>query len=517
MFSFVAALMLIFCFIITASSQKSKQTRLSESMRLNSDAGLLGQSTMNMTFPDTIQVMRLQDFPNAGIALHFSCPESNMFATNCACHLRCKDVRACSDAVQLCEKYKSSHGCRYVLLRGGATNTIATLKRIPTKEETRMLDLSNYPSSRKQLHLSEHWTEVITNSKRRRASRGPLVGELIQSAGNEGQQLMNALINYNEQSYSNKPHCPGKDESSGASVGGSSGKNQTWKNSFLSSSISLVALSYQSPRTLLNSMRSWNDSGLLDMVSERIAILNDPFPQDLAIAASHRFRTVEPNEIPGVMLSKPNTLTIGAAFYYALKEASSKYVLFLENDFKIDSSLPKREILLELVAAIGMLDRGAELVRLLSRKHQGCGTFKSCDHSGINLRTDNMLDRRRNWFAFYCPSDTQVHTGLDKHMSTCLTGPEFRCFTSWDSNWSLNAILVKRDAMLTKQYPSDSGAGGRAKLSYKSIAEIGLEQYSANDGFESTMSWGVKWMRWRVPMCISYNGLFLHEEIETGA
>lgn len=37
------------------------------------------------------------------------------------------------------------------------------------------------------------------------------------------------------------------------------------------------------------------------------------------------------------------------------------------------------------------------------------------------------------------------------------------------------------------------------------------------DGFESDMAYGVKWMRWKVPICISYNGLFLHEEIETSA
>jgi hypothetical protein len=34
------------------------------------------------------------------------------------------------------------------------------------------------------------------------------------------------------------------------------------------------------------------------------------------------------------------------------------------------------------------------------------------------------------------------------------------------------------------------------------------------DGFESVMGYG-KWMSWRVPICISYNGLFIHEEIET--
>jgi hypothetical protein len=29
--------------------------------------------------------------------------------------------------------------------------------------------------------------------------------------------------------------------------------------------------------------------------------------------------------------------------------------------------------------------------------------------------------------------------------------PSYRCFTSWDSNWSLNAVMVKADTMLNKK------------------------------------------------------------------
>ncbi len=35
-------------------------------------------------------------------------------------------------------------------------------------------------------------------------------------------------------------------------------------------------------------------------------------------------------------MSKPNVWTIGAAFYYALTQIKSEYLLFLENDFKMD-------------------------------------------------------------------------------------------------------------------------------------------------------------------------------------
>jgi hypothetical protein len=322
----------------------------------------------------------------------------------------------------------------------------------------------------------------------------------------------------------------------------------------MSQGMSIVALSYQAPRTLLSSMRTWNASTLLSLSPDRIAVLNDPFPQDLAIAAEQGFRIVEPSDIPNALVSKPNVLTIGAAFFYALKQARNEYVLFLENDFRVDPSLSPADLRLELVAAMGLLDAGAELVRLQSRSQQGCGTFKSCDHRGIHLQADNALERRRNWFAFYCPVDTTHHRNLGDHVSVCLRhgqnpssrdqgqGLEFRCFSSWDSNWSLNAVLVKRSSMLGKKYPLGAGAGERAAGGgggawrgrdssqaqaqaqgggrggdFKTIADIGLEQYENNDGFETVMSYSVRWMRWRVPLCLSYRGVFQHAEVETGA
>ncbi len=37
------------------------------------------------------------------------------------------------------------------------------------------------------------------------------------------------------------------------------------------------------------------------------------------------------------------------------------------------------------------------------------------------------------------------------------------------------------------------------------------------DGFESVMAYGLPWQQWKVPICISYGGLFINEEIETAA
>jgi hypothetical protein len=228
------------------------------------------------------------------------------------------------------------------------------------------------------------------------------------------------------------------------------------------------------------------------------------------MALEHGFTILQPKNIPGGKLAKPNVLTIGAAFYYALKQVTSAYVLFLENDFKMDTALSPDEIVAELVGAAGILRSGAEIVRLLSRKTKGCGTFKDCNHANIHLDATDPTKRVRNWSSFYC----RENDGKAGHaqVADCLKPDApvaYRCFTSWDSNWTLNGVMVKRASMLSKTYPTASQPA--------SIADIGLRSFAQQDAFESSMIHEHRWMTWKVPVCISYNGLFQHEEVETSA
>ena len=210
-------------------------------------------------------------------------------------------------------------------------------------------------------------------------------------------------------------------------------------------------------------------------------MLSSAAKEELRMAAHFDFHIVEPDNIPGfsrTKTSKPNVFTIGAAFYYGLQIAQSEYVLFLENDFKIDTSLSRTDIMLELFAAAALLRGGAEVVRLLSRKSMGCGTFHNCDHKSIHLNATDPTKRLRNWFSFYCRNQNQLGTS-NQLVHDCFEKPNFRCFTSWDSNWSLNAVMIKKSSMLTKRYPTAHGM--------KTIAEIGLSHYRVQDGFEMDM------------------------------
>jgi hypothetical protein len=303
----------------------------------------------------------------------------------------------------------------------------------------------------------------------------------------------------------------------------------------------------------MHSMRSWRDSGLLSLVAERLAILSDPMPEEIAMAKYFGFTVVQPKHISGATTTRDNVMTIGGAFYYAMHMVRSEYVIFLENDFAMDTSLSLDTIRLELLAAVGLINRGAsDIIRLLSRRGQGCGTFVGCGHNGISF---NYSPNLWKWFAYYCRDhigakelgrvadciingvskapeggrdnsnggsaspDVRNHQFSSVASSTIASNqekgeslplPEYRCFTSWDSNWSLNAVLLRRKAMLEAKYSQ-----GSTKMS---LASIGLHfGGSVQDGFENAMAYQLDWTRWKVPICISYQGLFLHEEIETGA
>lgn len=81
------------------------------------------------------------------------------------------------------------------------------------------------------------------------------------------------------------------------------------RRDFLAQGVSLVVVNYRKPLTLLNSLRSWNSSGyvalqpqvtpphctlpenrLLGMVRERIIILSDPLPSEIAMSLEYGFK-----------------------------------------------------------------------------------------------------------------------------------------------------------------------------------------------------------------------------------
>ena len=122
--------------------------------------------------------------------------------------------------------------------------------------------------------------------------------------------------------------------------------------------------------------------------------------------------------------------------------------MFLENDFKMDTSLTREQIKAELIGAAGMLYRGAEIVRLQSRKYQGCGTFKSCDHHGIHLDNPDSMERRRNW----CGHMIFRHIRLKSFINTVL--PSVIMFLGLPFTAKGTMVLLTMSQIVSKNHPS---------------------------------------------------------------
>lgn len=167
----------------------------------------------------------------------------------------------------------------------------------------------------------------------------------------------------------------------------------------------------------------------------------------------------------------------------------------------------------EILGATIQLARGASVTYLRSSREQGCGSFPGCSDIRYveQVKGTTMWSRARNWFKYYC-KDAPMRKG---RVEDCLKGTPnseaghralFRCFTSEDANWSLNAAMVHRKRSMRKKIGIVAGKA-------RSLAALGRVQWDRQDGFEDSMMQN-DWGKWKVPICISYHGLFTHSEVD---
>lgn len=120
--------------------------------------------------------------------------------------------------------------------------------------------------------------------------------------------------------------------------------------------------------------------------------------------------------------------------------------------------------------------------------------------------------RRRNWWSFYCPEFKRPGSVAD--CATVAEKAATRCFTSWDSNWSLNAVLVDRKRSLDRKWTyKRPGAGGRFGGAGMSLAQYAGATWQKQDGFEVGMLKD-EWGKLEMPVCLSTRGLFAHREVD---
>lgn len=434
------------------------------------------------TLASSVELMTSTQAEKRGLTLHdVPCAETEGKHT-CACQIRCEapSQKRCQKGLATCARLS---GCEFVVTN--PSGEWATLKRIPTASERAAV---NFPG-------------VTLTQAELEATRSQLEAEGLVATRNYtgGFQEAVARAQPARHTYTNHAMC---------------GAPYTNIND---ATVALVALSYRTPATLRNSMRSWRDSGLLSVVDERLLLLNDPAPSEVALGLRYGFEVLLPSDLQkriGDTMPKTvkrEVLTIGAAFAAACAAAKSTHVLFLEKDFAVAPGATLDVVSNELVAAVVAAKRGAAVVRLRSIQDQGCGTFRRCqNHRNMpNWGGRTTFERRRNWWSFYCRDFT------NNRVADCASfgASSMRCFSSWDSNWSLNAVLVDRLRALEHKWTYKRGGRGGRFGAGMSLAAYGASTWQTQDGFEVGMlrdDWG----RTDMPVCLSTRGLFAHAEVD---
>lgn len=290
--------------------------------------------------------------------------------------------------------------------------------------------------------------------------------------------------------------------------------------------IALVTISYKTPQSLMNSVKSWRRAGLLDMVDDKIMWLNAPTDEEREFGKAQGFRVIEPRhmlkhvfktDFPqafkgkrpqklGALVkgSEKNAWTVAPSFVHAADMTDADYVLFLEKDFMIPDDYDRDHVRGELLNAVLYLERGIKLFRLRSRLDLGTDGLPNCcsgkRRCGGHWSGGNTWTRQRNWFNFFC--DPLPKTAVKKHLVAQCDERKTRCFTSYDSNWSNNPFIINR------QYIFNGEKGGNiAKVALWSSSQKRNGKFEVN---QLNNDWG----KHHTPICQSWDGLFRHHEID---
>ena len=117
-------------------------------------------------------------------------------------------------------------------------------------------------------------------------------------------------------------------------------------------------LTWNKPKTLENTLKSYKKLGLLDIIDNKIILCQQNITEEINIAKKYNFEilTVEKN------------IGIGKGINRLIKNVKTDYFIFLENDWELVSSCFKKEII-EQIENIN--DSLIDVYRLRNRKKPG--------------------------------------------------------------------------------------------------------------------------------------------------
>jgi len=194
--------------------------------------------------------------------------------------------------------------------------------------------------------------------------------------------------------------------------------------------VSLLILSWQSHKTLLATLESYRQNGLLDICDDKLIFFQQISSKDIRIARRFGLQ----------YYGAGHNIGIGAAYRYLAERARHPYILYLQNDFKLIHNVQHDPS--ELEQGIDLLaHHNIDVVLYRSRQHPG----------EPNWATDNVQGNEERWQShlfnalYWLDAPEQVYP--DK-IQRCPANPRFLQSTARFMNYTDNPSLYRREWLL---------------------------------------------------------------------
>jgi hypothetical protein len=264
--------------------------------------------------------------------------------------------------------------------------------------------------------------------------------------------------------------------------------------------LAIAVVTWKAPQSLRNSLMSWQAGGLLDIADERMMFINSPSQEDVALAEEFDFDVYTTEELNGNIMAGP-------AIAYLVGNSSSDNVLFMEKDFA--QTADRNTMLREMWEGTHALARGVEVYRLRGKTDFPAEGMPDCCAKTVEPNPPNCpfqsewsaagyFSTHQDWLRIWCVDDpVKDGRGQVVKCTAAATGSvDSYCFGSGSSNWSNNPLLMPV-------------AWWNSRL-----REIAFRDWTHNNLLEYNIM--MEWLGWRpaAKICVSYDGIFTHREID---
>ncbi len=194
--------------------------------------------------------------------------------------------------------------------------------------------------------------------------------------------------------------------------------------------VSLLILSWQSHKTLLQTLQSYKDNGLLDITDDKIIFFQQISKKDIRIARKFGLN----------YYGSGHNIGIGAAYRLLAERAKHPYILYLQNDFCLIHNVSQDGS--ELVDGIDLLENHSfDVVLYRSRRKPGEPNWAADNVPGNEERWQSHLFNTLYWME-------HPEQSYPDKIQRCPVNPRFLQTTARYMNYTDNPSLYRRQWLL---------------------------------------------------------------------